>query len=49
MRMALFGLALLTAACGDQRSFDERFDGTENEIAARANAIEANLAEPARK
>jgi hypothetical protein len=47
MRWPLLILAFLTAACSDRRTFDERYAGTENEIASRANAIEANLAETA--
>lgn len=35
---------LLLAGCGDRRDFDERYGETANEISARAQAIDANLA-----
>ena len=44
MRGLLPLLIVLLAACGDQRDFGERYDDTANDIAARAEAIDANLA-----
>lgn len=44
MRWCLPVLTLLLAACADRRDFGERYDDTANEIATRAEAIDANLA-----
>ena len=44
MRWCLALLPLSVAACSDRRDFGERYDDTANEIAARAEAIDANLA-----
>ena len=44
MRWCLPLLTVLLAACGDRRDFGERYDDTANDIAARAEAIDANLA-----
>ena len=45
MRVAAAVLALLAlAACGDRRSFDQRYEDTGSELEQRARAIDQNLA-----
>ncbi len=45
MRVAavLLGLLALTA-CGDRRSFDERYNDTSSQLEERARAIDQNIA-----
>ena len=44
MRLLVPILALVLAACGDRRSFDERYNDTSAELEQRARAIDQNLA-----
>lgn len=44
MRLLALTLALMLAACGDRRSFDERYNDTSAELEQRALAIDRNLA-----
>ncbi|GAA4033411.1 hypothetical protein GCM10022281_11510 [Sphingomonas rosea] len=44
MRVALLVLALTLAACGDRRTFDERYDDTEAKLNQKAKQLDANLA-----
>lgn len=44
MRLLALFLALVLAACGDRRSFDERYNDTSAELEQRARAIDQNLA-----
>lgn len=44
MRTALLLLMLaLTTACGDRRTFDERYGDTERELNNRANSLDRQL------
>lgn len=45
MRLAVAIMALLAlTACGDRRSFDERYQETGAKLEERANALDQNLA-----
>jgi hypothetical protein len=44
-RWPVIALILLTAACGDRRTFNAQYDETANTISERARAIDANLAQ----
>jgi len=41
---AIACMFLILAGCGDRRSFDERYQDTEERLEAKARTIEANLA-----
>jgi hypothetical protein len=43
MRSALVLTLLLVAGCGDQRSFDERYADTQQNIENRARQLDAEL------
>ena len=42
--MAVVACALAVAACGDRRSFDERYNDAGSELEQRARAIDQNIA-----
>jgi hypothetical protein len=42
--VAAVACALVLAACGDRRSFDERYNDAGSELEQRARAIDQNIA-----
>ena len=43
--VAVVACALAVAACGDRRSFDERYNDAGSELEQRARAIDQNIAD----
>jgi len=43
--LAIIVLGLALAACGDRRSFDQRYRDTDAAMASQAQALDANLSD----